>query len=568
MKQKKNDDIQRIDSKADIGLSNEEVQRRREEGLTNEHKDHISKSYGRILSENIFNVFNIVLFSIVGLFLFFVIYLSLTGRKDLADSYFGISKFFFILPVIFNSVIGTIQEIRSKRLLQKLKIVSQDKASVIREGKEVQVANPDIVLDDIVLLKAGQQASVDILILEGRCQVDEALLTGEADPVEKKPGDIIYAGSLVMTGSIRGRADKVGAKTYSAALSEKVRAVSNHKSELMGSIYGIIHVMALVLIGVAVLVVLTMVYKVHRWGADPSVWSDDGSLTFALNDAATWAKIIITLGTYSIGIIPTGLVVLTSVTLAISIVRLAKQKTMIQELYSLENLSRADTLCLDKTGTLTDGTLKVVKLIPYLPEEEVRVYLRQMVGSHGDHNATDLALMEAFGQEKTALKDTIPFSSERKYAGIIYPDDTEVILGAPDYLLEKDSDCQKEAVEQAKTGNRVLALMRNGQPIALLVLEDIICTSAKDTIDWFIDNHVDIRVISGDSVETVKRIAATCHVPNAEKAVSLQYVSKDDIPALAKDNVVFARVSPEQKSLLVEALQAQGRKVAMTGDGQ
>lgn len=565
MKNKKQQTTVRINTDFETGLDEQEANQRISEGNINSVKDRNEKSIGRILFDNFFNSFNIVLLAIAASFLFFVIYLNTHGYKDIADRFFGFSKFTFLIPMLLNSAIGSYQEIHSRRVLKKLKIVNTTSATVIRSKKEQIIRSEDIVLDDILLLKAGDQICCDCIVKDGEIEVDESLLTGESDYVKKHRGDILYSGSVVMTGLCRARADKIGKETYSYQLSEQVKKLSRHKSELMTNIYGIIKIMAVVLIFVSMVVIGTLAYKVNRWGNDPNVWPDN--MTQSLSSMVTWSKIVLTMGAFSIGVIPTGLVLMTSITLAVSITSLAKKKTMIQELFSLENLSRVNTICLDKTGTLTDGSMKVESLISYIPENDVIRYLREFNFASTDDNSTSHAIKEAYGKSNAEFESFIPFSSKTKTSSLIYKDGRRLMLGAPDYLIERNNPAYSDYQKEAYKGKRVLALALDGKPIALILLKDNIRPSAKDTIDFFYDNNVECKIISGDNLITLTKIAKECHVRNADKGISMEHVSLEEIPSLVDQYNLFARTTPEQKKAIVEALQKKGKKVAMTGDG-
>ena len=561
-------EIKSIDPEINHGLTAEQVEERIQAGKVNVIKNKVDKSYGRIIFDNLFNPFNIVLISIALVFLFFVIYLYSNGYGEVADKSFGFSKFTFLIPVLANSIIGSIQEINSKLTLKKLKIVNEANSSVIRSGQEKKIPISEIVLDDIAHLKAGDQASADMIIKEGQVEVDESLLTGESDAVKKTVGDTIYSGSSILVGACYCKVSKVGDETYASTLSNKVKNLARHKSELMTTINNIVKALAVLLVVITAVVIVTLCIKISRWGGDPSVWGEvDEGITYSLNDVGTWSKIILTAGAFAIGVIPTGLILLTSVTLAVSIVKLAREHTMIQELYSLENLSRVDTICLDKTGTLTDGTMTVVETKAYIPLEEVKRHIQVLLGASDDLNQTAIALQNEFGSVKENIKERLPFSSKTKSSGIVYLNGDRLTLGAPDYLLDKEGAEYAFVEEKAKEGKRVLAFLLNDKVIALFVIKDNIRSSAKETLAFFYENGVDVKIISGDNALTVSKIACDCGVKNPDKAISLEHIQLEEIPSLVEEYTIFARVSPEQKQAIVEALQAKGKKVAMTGDG-
>ncbi len=546
------------------GLSKKEVEQRASEGAINRPSKKVEKSYLRMLFDNIFTPFNIALFVIAALFLFFMIYLNVTGRHDVVEKDFGISKFGFLIPAVVNSTIGSVQEIHGRRVLNKLKLLNQAKANVIREGQNISLYAEDIVLDDVMRLSAGEQCLADSILQEGEIYVDEGMLTGESDPIAKKKGDFVYAGSSILVGSGIAIVERVGDDTFAHSLSGQAKELPRHHSELMTIINRIIRFLAYAILVVVAVIITTLCIKITIHGGNPEVFGS----SLSLSDAATWGRIVITSGAFAVGMIPEGLVLLTSVALMVSILKLARQKTLIQELYSLENLSRVDTICLDKTGTLTDGTMNVVEARFLGNEEEATCYLRHLLGAFSETNPTSAALDEKYGHEASSeIKDKIPFSSIKKHSGIVYENGDTILLGAPEYLLTEDAKELEFVKEKAKEGKRVLGLTKNEEPIAFYVIEDHIRLSAKETLTFFYENGVDIKIISGDNLLTVSKIASECGVKDVEKGISLEGMSLEKVKEIVKDNTIFARVSPEQKLAIVEALQENGHKVAMTGDG-
>lgn len=558
--------IDRVQTLPDQGLSAQQVDERVKKGHVNISIDPNEKSMGKILAGNLFTFFNIVLFTIALIFIGFMIYLSAIGRSDIVDKYFGFSKFVFLIPAIMNVAMGTFQEVKSLQVIKKLKIVTSTKSRVVRDGEIKAVDAEEIVLDDIVAISAGDQATADLIVLTGEVEVDESMLTGEADHIKKREGDTILSGSSIIVGSARCRADKIGDETYAAELTRKVKSTSGHKSELMSSVMRIIKILTIGLCIAVTVCTATLVYKISIHGGDPTVWGNN--LTLSLNDPVSWALIVLTDGMFGIGMIPSGLVLTTSVALMVSIAQLTKKQTLVQELYSLENLSRVDVICLDKTGTLTDGTMAVHDVKPYAPMEDVERYARLLMGAAEEKNATAEAIFNHFGaDEKVEYKELIPFSSATKCSGVVMTNGKKLLMGAPEYLLPKDDERLSYAVSEAEKGNRVIAFTLDGELVAFIAIEDHIRESAGDTLKFFRENGVTVKVISGDNPITVSKIAQKCGIVNAEKYISLAGVALEDIPAIAEEYTVFARVSPEQKEALVKALQENGHKVAMTGDG-
>ena len=560
--------VERIFATTDQGLNEAQVREREEKGHTNTVEDPNQKTTGSIIAKNVFTFFNAILFLIAATFIGFIIYFCATGRSDLAGKYFGFSKFVFLIPAIMNVTMGSIQEIHSYNVIKRLRIVTATKSKVVRDGEIRTIDASEIVIDDIAAVSAGDQATADIDVLEGEVSVDESMLTGESDYIKKVPGDKILSGSSIIIGNAKGRVVAVGNNTYAASLSRKVKGASRHKSELMTTIMRIIKILSVVLVLVVVTICITLTSKIAATNGDPTIWGTPQALN--VKDPFTWALILLTGGSFGIGIIPSGLVLTTSVALVISIAQLSKKKTLIQELYSLENLSRVDIICLDKTGTLTDGTMKVADVRAFVPIEEVERHARVIVAMAGDRNATMEAVYNRFGLDENAenlVAENIPFSSKNKYSGVVYKDGRKLLMGAPDYLLLPDDERLSYSIECAKEGKRVVALTLDNEPIAFIAIEDHIRDTAPDTLKFFRENHVDVKVISGDNPLTVSKIAQMCGIENADKYISLAGVSLEQIPEIADQYTIFARVSPEQKEALVVALQAKGHKVAMTGDG-
>ena len=538
----------------EAGLSDDLVKERINKGYTNKPSKAHEKTIGQIIFHNVFTFFNIILFIIAIVFLVFIIYLYSSGNEEIVNKHFGFSKFIFLIPALVNVIIGTIQEIHGKKILDALKIVTEAKTRVIRNGKEINIPASDIVLDDIVLLKAGEQATADFEIIEGYIQVDESNLTGESNYIKKNPGDLVYSGSSIIVGDAKAITKEIGDNTFASNISKKVKEMEQHKSELMTTIERIMHVLSIILCIITIVIISTMTYKIARYGNMTELW--DG-MEMSLSDPVTWARIMITVGSFAVGLIPTGLVLTTSVTLVVSVVQLSRKKTLIQKLYSLENLSRVDTICLDKTGTLTDGTMTVTEIKEYGDKDEITTLMQNLIASAGSRNLTLEALYNYFGMNKDyEYSEIIPFSSENKYSGASFKEGTYLIGDKLEFVHEK-----------AKEGKRVLALKLNEDLKALIVIEDTIRDTAKETLEFFKNNGVDVKVISGDNEFTVSKIAEICGIEGYDKKISLEGVALDEIPALVEEYTIFARVSPEQKEAIVTALQNNNHKVAMTGDG-
>ena len=558
--------IDRVEAAPSAGLSTQAVEERVKKGYVNIATDPNEKTTLKIVAGNLFTFFNIVLLSIAVILIILMIYLNAIGRSDIVDSYFGFSKFIFLIPAVMNVAMGSFQELSSLRVIKKLRIVTSTKARVVRNGTIQSIEATDIVLDDVVAISAGDQASADLTVLSGEVEVDESMLTGESDHVKKRVGDTVLSGSSVIVGSARCRAEKIGDDTYAAELTRKVKSGSSHKSELMTSIMKIIKVLTVGLLIAAIVVTVSLVYKFAANGADTSIW--DG-LNLSLSNPESWVMILLTDSMFGIGMIPSGLVLTTSVALMVSIAGLTKKKTLVQELYSLENLSRVDVICLDKTGTLTDGTMSVCDVKAFIPMNDLERHARMLIAASGEErNATAEAVFQYFGtEEKPDFKEVIPFSSANKYSGLVYHDGKKLLMGAPDYLVDKDDERMAYVTERAEQGNRVIAIKLEDELIAFIAIEDHIRDTAEDTLRFFRNNGVTVKVISGDSPITVSKIAQKCGIAKADRYISLAGVPLEEIPDICEAYTVFARVSPEQKEALVAALQSKGHKVAMTGDG-
>lgn len=555
------------DTDLSTGLSEEEAAIRAKNGLGNTSKTKIGRSYGKIIFDNIFTVFNLVLYGIAALFIIFTIILKNRGEDELVVQYFAISRYFFLFQPTLNIIIGTVQQIRSKQTLEKLKIAVESHVFVLRDGKEREIPTSQIVVGDIVILQAGQNVPTDMRVIEGRIEVDESLLTGESDTIMKnctEESNMLYSGSTIMSGKAKALTLKVGDETYANAITKKVKGIKKKRSALMSSLYHVIYAMSIILFAIVVIVVSTMLYKIWRWGGDEYVFNP----TIEFGSLSSICQITATASAFAIGVIPTGLVLLTSMALALSVIKMASEKTLIQELYALEGLSRVDTICLDKTGTLTDGSMTLKETIVLDAEADIPLLMRSLLKASQGQNATSIALSAKFVSDGDTIpyKQTIAFSSEKKQSGIVLENGKQLLLGAPEFLTD-DEKIIEICKEKAVLGYRTLLLTLDGKPLAVFILKDIIRKSAKHTIEFFNENGVAVKIISGDALDTVRSIAAICGVKNCDKAISLQGMSEEEVSAIVEEYTIFARVSPEQKEIIVRALQAKKHKAAMTGDG-
>ncbi len=547
---------ERFDPDMAVGLSAQQVEARKKSGLGNKTKKQVTKSYFRIFADNLFSFFNLVFLLTAALML----YAGITT----------ISSYLFLLILFANVVIGLISDIRARVLVDRLRMVTDPKATVIRGGSKKEVPTEEVVLDDILLLKAGDTVPCDCKVREGDINVDESLLTGESEPVRKKTGEEILSGSVIKSGRAYVQAQKVGAASYSETLRTSAQHFERPKSEIKRSTMAIFAVTAISAIFVAILMALT--YQIPIWtGQVPST-------------AEGFKDFVSRLSGSIISAIPTGLYLLTSLTLAVGIITLARKRMNVQELYSIEMLARVDTVCFDKTGTLTDGSMSVSQIIPLdekYSKEDILKLAYSVVSSTLDENSTALAIARAGeGYVPFKSRNIAAFDSFKKYSAATFDPVGTIAIGAYGFVEAKEDALVASRINAiAEEGYRAIMVYLNKKPlvdaklqglsipIGIICLHDTIKSDAKDNIKWFMDNGVAIKVISGDDPLTVRQIASQVGVPDANKAVSMEGVRQDQIPEYASKYTVFGRVSPEQKAWLVEELQKQGHTVAMTGDG-
>lgn len=543
---KEKNNVIRFAPTAKNGLTSSQVEHRIAEGQVNKVENKNVKSYAQIFLSNIFTFFNILCFAIA-------IALIVVGAP--------VSMLIFMVTISANLLIGIIQEIKAKKTIEKISLVVSPTATIVRDKQESEIPVSEIVLDDIMVLTSGKQIPADSIVLEGEIEVNESLLTGESVSVKKKKGDVLYSGSFVVGGKCFARVDKVGEDCYTAKLAAKAKRYQKPKSELLNSLNTIIKVIGVIIIPLAVLTFL-------------SVYKSEGTITDAIQYTAGSA----------IGMIPAGMFLLTSVALAVGVIKLAAKRTLVQDLYSIEMLARADVLCLDKTGTITDGTMKVYSVVQIGNgvEHNIGDVMGSMLTALDDNNLTSRALATHFGYSKEYTAKTIlPFNSTRKLSGVTFKNGMTYAYGAPEFVMKGKANADTERIvkQYAQKGFRVLLLVKcDGEiandslpakrtPVAVIVIEDHIREDAPKTIQWFKDNGVQIKIISGDNPLTVSEVSKRVGVDRAEMYISLEGLSENQVIEAADKYTVFGRVSPEQKSILVKALKAKGHKVAMTGDG-
>ena len=542
--------VQRYSPDISAGLTDAQVNERYSQFLFNDTNQKYSKSYASILIGNLCTFFNL---------------LCVLAAIALAYSQAPVSQFLFVVIFALNLGFGIVTEIVAKRKIDKLSLLTVPTSKVVRNGAVAEVKSKEIVLDDIVVLSLGNQIPADCIVLDGVVEVNESLLPGESVPVKKEPGDLLYAGSFISSGTCKARADKVGKATYLNSLSAKAKKYKKPNSELMRSSKLIIYI-----VGILIIPIAALMFFVNWNNYIPSEIS-------RLNDTIQRTVSIV------IGMIPSGMLLLTSIALTLGIIRLMSRNTLVQDLYSLEMLARVNVLCLDKTGTITDGRMKVndCMLLNNPTDYSVNEIVGSCLNSLQDNNQTSIALYNYFGHN-TVLKAsaTLPFSSKRKLSAVTFDEIGTIAIGAPEFVLQSLPDKISRIINQyASMGLRVLMVAHsNGKlagdrlpsgfkPLAIISIADNIRDDAAQTIRWFKENDVAIKIISGDNPVTVAEVARRVGVNNADKYISLEGLNDKEVASVANKYTVFGRVTPEQKAILVKTIKSEGNTVAMTGDG-
>ncbi len=563
---KKNKEITLTPVNVETGLTSTQVAERKAAGCVNDVKVGSTRSYTQIFVSNTFTFFNMLCLAV---FVWMV-----TVARDFSD----IKNMGFIVVIAGNWLIGIVQEVRAKITVDKLTFISTPKVTVIRDSHSTDIDIVDIVKGDVLVLESGNQICADGVLCTGEIEVNESQLTGESEAIKKVAGDSVLSGSFVVSGRGNVEITAVGNDCYINKLSAEAKSIKKQPSELIKSLMLIMKIIAIIIIPVAFFAFLSNYgAQLTEMGYDGNMWS---LFTEPFNYEAYRLAVFPT-STSVIGMIPSGMFLLTSVALAVGIMRLARKKALIQELYSIEKLARVNLLCLDKTGTITDGTMAVKKVVTLdaLSEEEVKDVVSSMQFALQENNPTAIALQNYFGVKEVKKAElSIPFSSDRKCSGVRLADGMYVI-GAPEYVGVKiKKELQKKIDEAMDEGYRCLLLAVNRkhkkatipattQPVSLVIIEDNIKSDCIATIAYFKDSDVDVRVISGDNPHTVSVIAKRVGISNADKYISLQNMSDEEVRAIAADYTVFGRVNPAQKKLLIRFFKERGKTVAMTGDG-
>lgn len=541
--------VARIETAVDTGLTQAQVKERMEKGWSNAPVDSPSKTTKEIITSNVFTYFNLI-------FIVIAVLLIMVGAfRDLT----------FLPVIICNTLIGIIQEIRSKKVLDNLSVLNAPKATVVRDGKFQTIPAEQAVLDDVVKFQAGNQICADASVIDGEVQVNESLLTGESDEITKKPGDTLMSGSFVVSGSCLGRLEQVGADSYISKLTLEAKATKEgEQSEMIRSLNKLVQVVGFLIIPIGI-VLFVQQYLL----GDSSIKTSMQAMVAAI-----------------IGMIPEGLYLLASVALVVSVMRLAQKKVLVHDMKCIETLARVNVLCVDKTGTITENTMKVHDVVSLEPNEKEELPpLKELLGDFAHamakDNITMAAMQEYFTQGSGQVATSVTsFSSAFKYSSATF-DTVSYVLGAPEFVLRNDYETYKDTIESyGSEGYRVLvfgryegtpdgkALTESVIPYGLVLLANPIRKEAWETFQYFADQGVDIKVISGDNPVTVSKVASQAGIANADNYIDAsQLKTPDDIKRAVLKYTVFGRVTPDQKRQFVRALKEAGKTVAMTGDG-
>ncbi len=527
-----------------LSLSSGDVEERKSKGQTNIKVGSKTKTVKRIVFDNLMTLFNILNF----VFLFLLITVG------------SFKNMLFVGVVFTNIIIGIVQEVRSKRTVDRLSIVVATNIETVRNGEVVSIPAEDIVLDDIIILNSGIQIPCDCEIVEGFCYANESLLTGESDQIEKNIGDSLFSGSFVSSGEVYAKVTGVGKDNYASKIQQEASGSKKINSEIMRTLNMIIKYVSFAIIPVGIALFVNSYYINHE----------------------TFRDTIVAMVAALIGMIPEGLVLLTSTVLAVAVIRLAKHKVLVQQLFCIETLARVDVLCLDKTGTITTGDLEVVG-IDSMGEsmETIEEALKSLAVNSVDKNGTIKAIDAYIECGALKAKSVIPFSSEKKWSGAVLSNGKSYVLGAAECIFDNSQKELFDHISQIDSKIRTVTvavsdepfpskdeLPNNLRPLAVVRIQDKIRDNAAQTIRYFTEQGVELKVISGDNKNTVENIASSVGIPNAEKSVDASLLKTDEELAEAiENNTVFGRVTPQQKRSFVSALRKNGHTVAMTGDG-
>ena len=522
-----------------LGLKKEEAEALIREGKCNISDAKVGKSYSKIVADNLFTFFNLI-WAIVA-----VVLISIGSYSNLT----------FLSVVVPNTVIAIFQEIRAKRTVEKLSVTTDPIATVVRDGEKMDVFSSDIVIDDIICLQIGRQILSDSVVISGACEVNESMLTGESNSIKKAKGDRLLAGSYLVSGSVYAKVTAVGSDNYVHKIEKAAKNFKAPASNLFRELNALIKYIGILLVPLSSLLFLNNYFAYGK------------NIISAINK--TCGSII--------GMIPSGIFLLVTLTLSLSVITLGKKGSLVRDMYSIEMLASCDVICLDKTGTITDGTMMVtdVEIFDNYTEEYINRIMAKLEGAEDAVNNTSKALIDRFGCDKSSVVfEHLPFSSSRKYTAASINKEGCFAVGAPHFVKCPVTEEINARIElHAAKGERVLLLVKQdnfdteGEAIALIAISDRIRPNAEDTINNFQEQGVEVKVISGDHAATVSSIAKRVGIKNADRYISCESLSDEELCAKCKDYTIFGRVTPEQKVLLVKTLREDGRTVAMTGDG-
>ncbi|MBR5948336.1 MAG: HAD-IC family P-type ATPase [Clostridia bacterium] len=521
------------------GLSSAEAERRKQAGQSNRQADDEHKTVMWIISDNLFTLFNLLNFVLAAC-------LMLVGSW----------KNIMFLGVVFsNTLIGTVQELRARATMKKLKLLNVRTSRVVRDGVEKQCPADELVLGDLVVFSTGDQIPADSLIVEGACAADESLLTGESEPQTHKIGELLLSGSFLTEGKVKAQLIAVGDNSYAARLTHEAKRLAAPKSELLNELKKLVSIVSKLLVPIGIIMFIEQYFL----------------LKSPLNVAVPKSVAAM------IGMLPEGLILLTSVALMAGVVKLGKRKTLVHELFGIETLARVDMLCTDKTGTLTTGETTFERFVPIeADEDELRLKTGKFISAFETASGTLRGIASAVGTDEERAIATVPFSSARKKSAASFANGKTLILGAPSFVTER---AVKEADAATEAGFRVLMLAEADGTVendlippvtrilGLVLLRETLRPTAKDTLKWFKGEGVKVRIMSGDDPRTVAALARTLELEESDRVVDCAALSDEELCAAAKDRVIFGRLTPDRKRILVEALKKEGHNVAMTGDG-
>jgi len=541
--------LSRLEASAEQGLTRQQARERLENGYSNTKPDSAEKTVGQIFKDNIFTYLNLVL-TLLGLCVILV-----GEYQDLT-----------FMPIVFiNTTIGIIQELRSKRALAKLSFIAAPNATVIRDGERLTIPTDETVLDDIALFSTGQQIYADAIVVSGECHANEALVTGESDEIVKQPGDVLLSGSFIISGQCAARLDKVGRDSFVAQLTLEAKKTQGKLTiGMVSALKKLVQFIGIVIIPVGI----AMFFQQFR----------QPIITVAEATVATVGALV--------GMIPDGLYLLVSMALTVSVLRLARKKTLVQERNCVETLARVDVLCVDKTGTITETNMDVKEVAllcsDRFNEQDISQIMADYVGNMRADNETMIAVEAYFNEPSSRrARTSMPFSSATKYSGVSFHEDESYLLGAPERILQTNYERYRSEIEKySAQGYRVLLLALYDRditgkidgnrvlPLALILLSNRVRPEAPGTFKFFAEQGVKIIVISGDNPMTVSQISREAGIEGAERFVDAATLTTDrQIKRAISEYVVFGRVTPDQKRKLVRALKGAGHTVAMTGDG-